>query len=406
MKYTILLFLSLTSCFLQAQSKLVVNGAYINLNGGTVGTPIYLVVEDSSSNGVIRNSGHIISASEYNYLKRNFDSAAGPFLFPFGYTTTDYIPFTVNKTSANQSRLAVSTWSTDAANNPRPNGVTSMIGSGDSLTSAVDRFWRLTPDAALTANYTPSYRGAENTVTNPTTSNLVTQYWASNNWQAPSTGGNVGVTVGVGNTSGIQALTAGSYPLVLTRAGFPLPIDLLKFNAIWADNIENIAQLDWEVGEEQNLSYYRILRSLDGINYDSISRVEKGDLLTKTYQYLDQSIPKNAHQLHYKIVAVDQNGSEQKSPYRLLTRSAFADLIIQAYPNPFNENLEISFSHIPKGETALVCYDINGKIVYSEELFKRAQYHSINLKHLAAGTYHLVVKHQNKQTTFRIQKFN
>ena len=48
---------------------LILNGGYINLNGGTSGTPLYLVVNQNNALGITRTGGAIIAEGEYNRLK-------------------------------------------------------------------------------------------------------------------------------------------------------------------------------------------------------------------------------------------------------------------------------------------------------------------------------------------------
>ena len=132
---TVLLFFMLfngINSFAQ-NNLLILNGAYINLKGGTSATNIYIVIAQSSTLGIVRNSGHIISEGQYNYVKWNAGTATGNYVFPFGFGITDYIPFTFNKTNGNDS-ISISTWTTDQQNIPHPGNsnvtaVSSMTGT-------------------------------------------------------------------------------------------------------------------------------------------------------------------------------------------------------------------------------------------------------------------------------------
>jgi hypothetical protein len=99
-----------------------------------------------------------------------------------------------------------------------------MIGLGDSLSTAIDRFWDIRSTAAVTADLTFSYRGAENTLTTAPLTSLKAQHWNGNlcsGWD-PSVGpGNFGVTAGIGTVGPVMAQTTFS-PWVLTRATAPL----------------------------------------------------------------------------------------------------------------------------------------------------------------------------------------
>src|ERR1051326_3553894 len=124
------LFSSLYFSSLFSQNNaLVLNGGFVTLSGGTSSTPIYLVINQTSTSGITRTGGHIISESDYNFVKWNAGSTNGSYVYPFGYSTTDYIPFTFNKTSGN-ANVVVSTYETGNPNTPLPNTVTNMNPSG------------------------------------------------------------------------------------------------------------------------------------------------------------------------------------------------------------------------------------------------------------------------------------
>ena len=97
--------LMISSSISAQNNALTINGAIITLNGGTAVTPVYFVVNQNNSSGIIRNSGHINSENQYNYLKWIAGTGTGNYIFPFGVgaTSLDYIPFTFNKTTASSS---------------------------------------------------------------------------------------------------------------------------------------------------------------------------------------------------------------------------------------------------------------------------------------------------------------
>src|SRR4051812_20864288 len=81
-----------------SQSKLVLNGAFVTLSND-----VYVVVDNSATSAILRNSGHIISEGENNRLKWNLGTTTGTFTVPFGYGTTDYLPVTFTKAAGTGS---------------------------------------------------------------------------------------------------------------------------------------------------------------------------------------------------------------------------------------------------------------------------------------------------------------
>lgn len=391
-----------------AQSKLVLNGAYINIHAGTAGTPIYLVVEDSLANAVTRNSGHIISESEYNFLKRNLDTFQTAFLYPFGIGTTTYLPFTYTKTNATPVKLAFSTWGTNMQNNPHPTGVTHMLGAGDSLTSAIDRFWTMQSNNASSGDFNFSYNGTENTTTNPTTSVFTAQYWNGSDWSAAPAGGSTGVTAGVGSSSLPFSTASGQYPFVLVRTDFTLPLDLIRFTAEWQQAKKRTVMVQWNTASEMDILHYEIQRSLDGVHFDSIGTTRSNGNSTNftSYSFEDVSLPIHSTQFFYRLKIVENNFTSKTTGHRFLDRNSSVPVTVKVFPNPFERQIQLQFSKQPFTAIQINVVDLNGKIIYNSDLSiqKNKYSHVIHLNDLAAGFYFINLQFNEETHSFKLLK--
>ena len=204
-------------------NALVLNGAYIIMDGGTPTNNIYMVVDQPNTAGIIRpGGGHINSEGQYNLVKWTSGSNTGNYVFPFGVggTSADYIPFAFNKTSSSNSDLNVSTWTTNQQNMPHPAAsnvaaVTSMTGVTDSVANAIDRFWDI-QSPSVTGDLTFSYRGIENSTMFPLDT-FKAQHWNGSTWDVQAGIGNLGVTTGVGSVGPVIGQSTFS-PWVLDRA--------------------------------------------------------------------------------------------------------------------------------------------------------------------------------------------
>ncbi len=213
-------------------STLVLDGACINLNGGTNTNPVFLVVDNNNTTGISHLSGNgITTGGQYDFIKWKAGSATGNLVFPFGAAGTNaaYIPFVFNKTTEENADITVSTWSTNTQNMPHPGistvpAVTAMTGPGDSLTTALDRFWDIRTSAYATADLTFSYRAVENTTSSPATP-VTAQRWtaACSAWASLADLGYTGVSTGTGTVGPMLNQSAFS-PVVLTRVAAPLVV--------------------------------------------------------------------------------------------------------------------------------------------------------------------------------------
>ncbi|MBI4931606.1 MAG: gliding motility-associated C-terminal domain-containing protein [Bacteroidetes bacterium] len=230
----ILLFVH-TSVYSQ-NNALVLDGAYIILDGGTRTTPIYVVVDQTNPLGIVRLSGgHINSEGQYNLVKWNCGTSTGNYVYPFGVggNAADYIPFTFNKTTAGSSDIEVSTWGTNQQNMPHPDtsnlpavnymDCQHMNATGDSVTAVIDRFWDIKANSAVTADLTFTYLGTENTTTNPT-GNFKAEHWNGTNWDVPVGPGNAGVTIGTGTVGAVTSQTTFS-PWALVKDVSPILVN-------------------------------------------------------------------------------------------------------------------------------------------------------------------------------------
>src|SRR5262249_10650464 len=137
----------------------------------------------------------------------------------------------------------------------------SNVGAVSTLPSAttdvIDRWWDITPSAAVTANVTFTYRGAENTCSNPT-DNFGAMHWNGSSWDTP-VGSNAGVTSGTGtvSASGLSNFS----PWVLGRVGGGgLPIELTAFTAYMMGKKVN---LSWITMAEINNDYFVVEKTRD-----------------------------------------------------------------------------------------------------------------------------------------------
>lgn len=89
----------------------------------------------------------------------------------------------------------------------------------------------------------------------------------------------------------------------------PLPIELVSFTG---ENIEKYNLINWTCATETNNNYFRLERSIDGINWEQISILNgagNSNISTK-YSYKDFSFKGESYN-YYRLTQVDFNGQEE-----------------------------------------------------------------------------------------------
>jgi plastocyanin len=169
-----------------------------------------------------------------------------------------------------------------------------------------------------------------------------------------------------------------------------MPVTLTAFNVVAAGTSASIL---WRTVNEQNINYYNIKRSSDGINFTDIGQVKAvNKASTNTYSFTDKSIPASDKYVYYYINAVDKDGSHTSSAIQsfknLLAKSG---LLHQVFPNPVSgtDHLMLQFYADKPGKLEVKLFDASGALVKQAQL---SAVEGLNNGHfhtgaLAAGTY-------------------
>lgn len=372
----------LTLCFAQrstAQNNaLILNGAYININGGTWANPVYLVVNNGQPAAISRASGHIISEKEGNYVSwiTADVTAVTDYIFPFGYGNTDYLPVSIHKNSVgtgpghtnNASAMIISTWGTPANNTTWANGVSSMNGlSGANETNAViDRWWQIRIGNNVNATADVSYRGAENT-TAAATGMFNAQEWetATSQFLSP-TGSGTGVTSGIGSVTAIALLPQGlstSSPFILSSSSSPLPIELISFTA-GCEN--NEMQVNWKNATETNVMSIELQKSYDVSSWTTIYTANPSNTSTQSnysYSYAEN----NGTLVYYRLKVNNNDGVTDIS--RIVSAESCASEGNNLTGFYYGGMLNFHSSFVSAATVHYTLYDVQGKKIISDQYF-------------------------------------
>lgn len=332
------------------------------------------IVTNAATTAITRTGGFVISetnaATNNSILQWNIGATTGAHVFPFGTAARDYIPVTFDNKGNTSGNVSISTRPTATnTNEPKTTGVTKMTGSGDSASSAVDRWWEITavtnPILGTGADVTFSYLGTENATTTLPLENRGVQHWTGTGWNdgkggaegTVTTSANAGVTGGVVGTVAVTSLTQFS-PFIVVRGATPLPISLLKFTA---RPVKDIVKLDWSTATETNNDYFTIERSQNTKDWEEVGRVKGAGNSSEEHNYASSDEKPYKGVSYYRL---KQNDYDGKYDYSKAVAVEFSDKPVRlyVYPNPARTTLNVYSDGSSENLHITIC-DVSGKIV-------------------------------------------
>jgi hypothetical protein len=176
----------------------------------------------------------------------------------------------------------------------------------------------------------------------------------------------------------------------------PLPVNLLFFEVNC--DMDNVL-LNWSTASEINNDYFSIERSIDGINFEEIGRVDgKGNTSSTTnYTYTDLN-PINRDS-YYRLKQTDFNGRYEY--FRMIAANCDDKINFSVYPNPFEDRFNIKLSENTSYPLNLEIHDYLGRIVHAQVIESGMTEVEMNQK-IQSGTYFVKVFNENTHVMKKI----
>lgn len=387
----IFLLLIVVSEIAEAQSKLVLNGAIINISEGA-----NLIINSSQSDAITRNSGQIISEGENNKIIWNISTTAGTYEIPFGYGSSDYIPISFTKNAGSGSgSIEFSTYqTTDWLNsNDLPsviNNVNNLSGS-DNSAFVINRFWQINavnyssnPDLTdLVFTYLDNeISSGGNTIVE---NNLQAQSWntTTSKWVVNNTAGIVNNALNQLTVSSVAGNDLNAWWTLVDKTS-PLPVSFIGAS-INCDR-ETIEIL-WSTASEFNNDYFSVERSRDGKSWETISIVKgagnSSDI--KNYSAFDRKPVTGIK--YYRIKQTDFDGKSDYSEIINGTCDEAAQISLSVYPNPSigNGYVTLKLSDVLNDPVAIRIVDIYGRV--ADEIMLTQPIQTIDISAFPKGMY-------------------
>jgi hypothetical protein len=144
------------------------------------------------------------------------------------------------------------------------------------------------------------------------------------------------------------------------------PAELASFDgALQTDRVV----LNWSTVSQTNNAGWRIMRSVDGENFEAVGNFVQGagtsDALMN-YTFADENLP-GVEKVYYRLEQVDLDGSiSQSNVIEVLLGARMplpTEFAVNVYPNPFNPSTTISYDLPEGGAVSVVIYDVLGQQV-------------------------------------------
>jgi hypothetical protein len=170
----------------------------------------------------------------------------------------------------------------------------------------------------------------------------------------------------------MQTLVSGCAPyafdtIVVTMASdcIPLPSSMHDFRG--SLGAEGTSQLNWRVLNNQEVSYFEVERSLDGVHFTNIGRVERkvSSTTTANYSFEDNIANVIGANVYYRIRMINANQSTKYSNSIRLSLVKGNQTSVSIFPNPARDLVQVQISATGDTEASIQLFELSGKLVFT-----------------------------------------
>jgi hypothetical protein len=301
-------------------------------------------------NLILGNSATISAGSVNSYvqatgagaIRKNFATTGSTMSFPVGDASL-LTPLSINFASGTLSSAYVAVNLRNVVHPSVPN-------------AGINRFWTVTPSGITSPNYTINYTydqtdvisGGDETIYRPVKYNGALQSGTFADLDEAT------------NTINWVGLT--SFSDFTAESNAPLPVELIRFSG-YSDKDENI--LEWVTATELNNSHFEVQRSVDGIEFEMIGRVEGAGTTNLQREYLFVDGDPYFGRNYYQLKQVDFDNKASFSKTIVVDANSTPQLTVTVSPNPaIGDRVIANIKGAMSGKLASISVtDLNGKTV-------------------------------------------
>ena len=209
------------------------------------------------------------------------------------------------------------------------------------------------------------------------------------------------ITSGVVTFNGVNFNNNDFFTLgTINKTNTPLPVELVSFNAAYVDPVVN---LSWATASERNNSHFLVERSLDGIDFFTIGRIEGHGTTTTRQEYaFSDEVPVEGR-TYYRLMQVDYDEQFDYSPVKSVY-IAPVEALLTVSPNPVTEGKVIIRSRKRDlNISSIALIDAQGRVLdRTQPQSSRQSTATYQLPDLRQGIYFLRIVANGRGETHRI----
>jgi len=202
---------------------------------------------------------------------------------------------------------------------------------------------------------------------------------------------------GYGST--VATTAVGVANMGLSMIATPLPASVTHFDG---QQLNNTDVLKWSTSSEINNAYFNVQHSSDGINFNTIAKVNSSAVngnsnVNIDYQAVNEK-PLAGHN-YYRLEQVDINGANSYNS-EVIDLKRNSDNSISIYPNPARNTVNVELSLTKISNLHIIIRDLSGKIVKQEKAISNVGMNlvPVDVQNLTAGMYMVEVMVNDKSS--------
>jgi len=176
---------------------------------------------------------------------------------------------------------------------------------------------------------------------------------------------------------------------------FSLPVELLSFSG---KNFGKENHLEWTTASEINNDFFSVERSMDGINFEFIAKVNGAgsSASAHTYNYTDSFLLGSFPLYYYRLKQTDYDGRSEYSNAILVQVPSENKLLIIHF-DPFSHQLSVETYFEEDGEYWFTVIDVSGYTLYyhSQNAVKGINVFPVLLPSFSNGVYIIKISGSN-----------